>query len=154
MVAVVNTDYDFLIALSRKLSDDDVLYSKVDAFEIDFPAKNVLKNLNGPNRTMISVSSPNIVSKAAMGYDASGRVFATAMLQIDIASSKGNNTSYCREVANRVKVLIEGDITKTIGGYDYTIYIDRVNDNTFFDETIGCWHSALIVYGEYIKSSK
>lgn len=152
---VQTTDYDFIVALSRKLSDDDSLFQKVNGkMEIEYPLKNVAANLNGTNKTMVSVSAPNIVSKAAMGYDDSGLVHSSAMLQIDVASLKGNNSSYCREVANDIKCLIEGDITITVGGIQYNIYVDRVNDNLYYDEDIGCWHSAMIIYAEYIKNSK
>lgn len=151
---MVNSDYDFLTALSRTLSDDDTLFAMVDGkFEIDFPAKNVSANLNDGNKTMISVSLPNVVTKAQMGYDASGLVWAAGMFQIDVASVKGNNSEYCRQVANTIKVLIEGDIVKTLDE-QYVIYIDRVNDNTFFDEEITAWHSSMIVYGYYFKNSK
>lgn len=150
----ITTDYNFLVALSRTLTDDDVLWDMVSGrFEIDFPAKNVSENLTGGNQTMISVSLPNVVTKAQMGYDAHGLVYASGMFQIDVASVKGNNSRYCREVANRVKVLIEGDIVKTLDN-TYVIYIDRINDNLFFDEEITAWHSAMIVYGYYLKNSK
>lgn len=151
---MTNTDYDFLIALSRTLSDDDILFNLVSGkFEIDFPMKNVSANLNDGNRSMISVSLPNVVTKAQMGYDAHGLVYASGMIQIDVASVYGNNSRYCRQIANRIKVLIEGDIVKTLD-QQYVIYIDRINDNTFFDEEITAWHSAMIVYGYYLKNSK
>ena len=151
---MTNTDYDFLVALSRTLSDDDILFNLVSGkFEIDFPMKNVSTNLNDGNRSMISVSLPNVVTKAQMGYDAHGLVYASGMIQIDVASVYGNNSKYCRQIANRVKVLIEGDIVKTLD-QQYVIYIDRINDNTFFDEEISAWHSAMIVYGYYLKNSK
>ena len=112
---MVTTDYGFLVALSRTLSDDDTLFEMTDGrFEIDFPAKNVSENLTGGNQTMISVSLPNVVTKAQMGYDAHGLVYASGMYQIDVASVKGNNSRYCREVANRVKVLIEGEDRKSV----------------------------------------
>ena len=51
---MVTTDYGFLVALSRALSDDDTLFDMVSGrFEIDFPAKNVSENLTGGNQTMI-----------------------------------------------------------------------------------------------------
>ena len=151
---IVTSDYDFLVALSRTLSDDNILWNLVSGkFEIDFPAKNVSSNLNDGTKSMISVSLPNVVSKAQMGYDAHGLVWASAMLQIDVASVNGNNSEYCRQIANRIKVLIEGDVVKTLD-QQYVIYIDRVNDNTFFDEEITAWHSAMIVYGYYLKNSK
>ena len=151
---MTNTDYDFLIALSRTLSDDDILFNLVSGkFERDFPMKNVSANLNDGNRSMISVSLPNVVTKAQMGYDAHGLVYASGMIQIDVASVYGNNSRYCRQIANRIKVLIEGDIVKTLD-QQYVIYIDRINDNTFFDEEITAWHSAMIVYGYYLKNSK
>ncbi len=151
---MTNTDYDFLVALSRTLSEDDTLFAMVDGkFEIDFPAKNVSANLDDGNETMISVSLPNVVSKAQLGYDSHGLVYASGMFQIDVASVKGNNSAYCRDVANKIKVLIEGDIVKTVD-QQYVIYIDRINDNTFFDEEISAWHSSLIIYGYYLKNSK
>ena len=151
---MVTTDYGFLVALSRALSDDDTLFGMVDGkFEIDFPAKNVSANLTGGNQTMISVSLPNVVTKAQMGYDAHGLVYASGMFQIDVASVKGNNSKYCRDVGNRVKAPIEGDVVKTLDN-THIIYIDRINDNSFFDEEISAWHSALIVYGYYLKNSK
>ena len=151
---MVTTDYGFLVALSRTLSDDDTLFEMTDGrFEIDFPAKNVSANLTGGNQTMISVSLPNVVTKAQMGYDAHGLVYASGMFQVDVASVKGNNSKYCRDVGNRVKVLIEGDVVKTLDN-TYVIYIDRINDNLFFDEEISAWHSAMIVYGYYLKNSK
>ena len=153
---VVTSDYDYLVALSRKLSEDNALFALVDGkFKIDFPAGDIARTLSSTtdNRTLISVSLPNVMTKAAMGYDSNGLVYASAMFQIDVASLKGNNSEYCRRVANAVKVLIEGDIVQTVGS-QYVIYIDRINDNTFYDEAIAAWHSALIVYGEYRKSSK
>lgn len=150
----VTSDYDFLVAMSRALSKDDTLFAMVDGkFEIDFPAKNVSANIDDGNETMISVSLPNVVTKAQMGYDAHGLVWASGMFQIDVASVKGNNSKYCRDVANAIKVLIEGDIVEVLDT-NYIIYIDRVNDNTFFDEEITAWHAALIVYGYYLKNSK
>ncbi len=151
---MTNSDYDFLVAISRTLSDDDTLFSLVDGkFQIDFPATKVAANITSGNQTMISISLPNVMTRAMMGYDHSGRVLASGMLQIDVASIKGNNMSYCRQVTNKIKTLIEGDVVKTTD-QQYVVYVDRINDNSFFDEEIGAWHSSMIVYIEYIKSSK
>jgi hypothetical protein len=151
---VVSTDYDHLVAISRTLSDDSTLFGMTNGkFELDYPMSRVAANISSGNMTMISISAPNIVSKASLGYDASGLVQCSAMLQIDIASKKGNNSKYCRDVAARVKVLVEGDVSKVLN-QRYNVYVDRINDNLFYDEEIGCWHSALIVYAYYIKNSK
>jgi hypothetical protein len=150
----ISSDYDHLVAISRKLSSDDALFAKCDGkFELDYPMSRVAANISSGNMTMISISAPNIVSKASLGYDASGLVQCSAMIQIDIASKKGNNSKYCRDVAAKVKILIEGDVVQTVG-VQRVVYIDRVNDNTFYNEEIGAWQSSLICYANYIKDSK
>ena len=66
---MVTTDYGFLVALSRALSDDDTLFGMVDGkFEIDFPAKNVSENLTGGTQTMISVSQQYLTEHAMCLY--------------------------------------------------------------------------------------
>jgi hypothetical protein len=151
---VVSTDYEHLVAISRTLSEDNTLFNMVDGrFEIDYPMSRVSANIKDKNMTMISVSAPNIVSKASLGYDASGLVQCSAMIQVDIASKKGNNSKYCRDVAAAVKILVEGDISKVLDKR-YNIYMDRCNDNTFYSEEIGAWQSSLIWYAYYIRDSK
>jgi uncharacterized membrane protein len=151
---VISTDYGHLVAISRTLSEDNTLFNMINGkFEIDYPMSRVAANISSGNMTMISISAPNIVSKASLGYDASGLVQCSAMIQVDIASKKGNNSKYCRDVASAVKILIEGDVSKVLD-QRYNIYIDRCNDNTFYNEEIGAWQSSLILYAYYIRDSK
>jgi hypothetical protein len=154
---MVTTDYGFIQAFSRKLSDDDTLFGLVDGnFYVDFPMLKVNEKLGNttdcPNRSIVSVSAPSIVSNGTFGSEFSGLIDVKTMFQVDVASQKGSNSEYCRQIGARVKQLVENDVVKTVG-VQYVIYIGRVVDTTFWDEAIGAWHSAVICYGEYLRNN-
>ena len=150
-MAASNDDYDYLTSFVRVLSDDDTLKGLVDYFEVDFPMVKVTDRLGGPNTTMLSVSMPHQDMKGSWG-SATSRIQETkAIIQVDIASQYGDNASYVRKVATRVRDLLFLWVDETLDSTRFQVYTDNIITWLDFDPETKSWHAVVSVNVRYFR---
>jgi len=145
-----STDSDYLNAIARVLIDNDTLYNMVDGqIFTDFPEESVLDALDKTYQTVVGISYAEERAFGSWGYDTHHIQDTSVIIQIDVASIRGNNAAYCRSVCTEIKDLLIGDIDTTLNSTDYDIYISDATTRVYWDENIKCWHGVVSLNGQY-----